>query len=145
MSFWYLQFSQKTNKKIKLYCHITSRLVFLLEGLKTSKFPFKINWPLAGRSKKAPTMLIFTIFLWKAHRFKWKMLKTLLLSFGIKKTILFSIFRWLPSWFKHWKNLFPSRVLIRIESLPSSFEFKQDQIETFGRFKQYQSQKYNST
>ena len=49
MSFWYLQFSQKTNKKIRLYYYgISSRIVFVrfLGELKTQKRHFEINWPL---------------------------------------------------------------------------------------------------
>ena len=52
MSFWYLQFSQKTNKKIRLYYYGTSsRIVFVrfLKELKTPKRHFEINWPLVPR------------------------------------------------------------------------------------------------
>ena len=58
MSFWYLQFSQKPNKKIRLYYYGTSiRIVFvrLLGELKTPKRHFEINWPLAGNPSKAET------------------------------------------------------------------------------------------
>ena len=51
MSFWYLQFSQKTNKKIWLYYYGTSsRIVFVrfLGELKISKRRFEINWPLVS-------------------------------------------------------------------------------------------------
>jgi hypothetical protein len=47
--FWYLQFFQKTNKKIRLYYDGTSsRIIFVrfLEELKTKKRHFEINWPL---------------------------------------------------------------------------------------------------
>ena len=49
MSFWYLQFSQKTNKKIWPYCYGTSsQIVFVcfLGELKKPKGHFEINWPL---------------------------------------------------------------------------------------------------
>ena len=50
MSFWYLQFSQKTNKKIRLHYYGSIKLncfhSFLGE-LKTPKRHFEINWPLA--------------------------------------------------------------------------------------------------
>ena len=50
MSFWYLQFSQKTNEKIRLnYYGTSSRIVFVcfLGELKIPKRHFEINWPLA--------------------------------------------------------------------------------------------------
>ena len=49
MSFWYLQFSQKTNKKIRLYYYgISSWIVFIrfLGELKSPKRHLEINWPL---------------------------------------------------------------------------------------------------
>ena len=49
MSFWYLQFSQKINKKFWIYYYGTSsRIVFVLflGELKTPKRHFEINWPL---------------------------------------------------------------------------------------------------
>ena len=49
MSFWYVQFSQKTNEKSRLYYYGTSsRIVFVcfLGELKTLKRHFEINWPL---------------------------------------------------------------------------------------------------
>ena len=49
MSFWYLIFSQKTNKKIQFYYYgTTSRIVFVrfLGELKTPKWHFEINWPI---------------------------------------------------------------------------------------------------
>jgi hypothetical protein len=49
MSFWYLQFSQKTNENFWLYYYGTSsRIVFVrfLGELKTPKRHFEINWPL---------------------------------------------------------------------------------------------------
>jgi hypothetical protein len=54
MSFWYLQFSQKTNEKIQLYYYGTSsRIVFdrFLGELKTPKIHFEINSPLADKIK----------------------------------------------------------------------------------------------
>ena len=47
--FWYLQFFQKTNKKIRRnYGGTSSRIIFVrfLEELKTKKRHFEINWPL---------------------------------------------------------------------------------------------------
>ena len=47
--FWYLQFFQKTNKKIRRYYDGTSsRIIFVrfLEELKTKKRHFEIHWPL---------------------------------------------------------------------------------------------------
>ena len=52
MSFWYFQFSHKTNEKIQLYCYGTSRqIVFVrfLGELETPRRHFEINWPL-GRN-----------------------------------------------------------------------------------------------
>ena len=49
MSFWCLQFSQKTNKKIRLYYYSTSsRVVFVrfLGELKAPSRQFEINWAL---------------------------------------------------------------------------------------------------
>ena len=49
MSFWYLQFSQKTNEKIQLHYYGTSsRIVFVrfLGELKIPKRHFEVNWPL---------------------------------------------------------------------------------------------------
>ena len=49
MYFWYLQFSQKTSKKIRLYYYGTSSwidFVRFLGELKTPKRHFEINWPL---------------------------------------------------------------------------------------------------
>ena len=49
MSFWYLQFSQKLNEKIRLYYNGTSSwivFVHFLGELKTPKRHFEINWPL---------------------------------------------------------------------------------------------------
>ena len=49
MSFWYLQLSQKTNEKIRLYYYGTSSrivLVRFLGELKTPKRHFEMNWPL---------------------------------------------------------------------------------------------------
>ena len=56
MSFWYLQFSQKTNEKIRLYYYGTSsRIVFVrfLGELKTPKRHFEINWPLASQLSRS--------------------------------------------------------------------------------------------
>ena len=54
MSFWYLQFFQKTNKNIRLYYYGSSSwIVFdhFLGELKTPKSAFEINWPLAWSLK----------------------------------------------------------------------------------------------
>ena len=54
MYFWNLQFSQKTNEKIRLYYYGTSSwIVFVrfLGELKTPKRHFEIDWPLACKSK----------------------------------------------------------------------------------------------
>ena len=61
MSFWYLQFSQKTNEKIWLYYYGTQveLFLFLFGELKTPKRHFEINWPLGDKSKTALTILIF--------------------------------------------------------------------------------------
>jgi hypothetical protein len=51
MSLWYLQFSRKTNKKIRLYYYGTSSpilFVRFLGELKTPKIHFEINWPLSS-------------------------------------------------------------------------------------------------
>ena len=49
MSFRYLQFSQKMNKKIQLYYHGTSSWIVFVRFLGELKMPkrhFEINWPL---------------------------------------------------------------------------------------------------
>jgi hypothetical protein len=62
-SLWYLQFSQKTNEKIRLYYYgIPQGELFSFvfwEKLKTPKRHFKINRPLAGsnQSDRAPSWL----------------------------------------------------------------------------------------
>ena len=55
MSFSYLQFSQKANEKIRLHYYGTSSwIVFVrfLGVLKTPKWHFEINWPLALKNDK---------------------------------------------------------------------------------------------
>ena len=55
MSFCYLRFFQKTNKKNRLnYYGTSSRIVFVrfLEELKTPKRHFEINWPLVKFSEE---------------------------------------------------------------------------------------------
>ena len=74
MSFWYLQFSQKTNEKIRLYYYGTSsRIVFVrfLGELKTPKRHFEINWPLVLSRisvkclfRKNEPELVGTLFSW---------------------------------------------------------------------------------
>ena len=51
MSFWYLHFSQKTNKKVQLYYYNTSSLIVFIRflgELKTPKRHFEINWTLVS-------------------------------------------------------------------------------------------------
>ena len=62
MSFWCLHFSQKTNKKIRLYYHRTSsQIVFvcLLGELNTPKRHFEINSPLLWYLKLNYFLFIF--------------------------------------------------------------------------------------
>ena len=70
MSFWYLQFSQKPNEKVRLYYYVTSsRIVFVrfLGELKTPKRHFEINWPLEYRKTrpKSPSVsFLLDVFCW---------------------------------------------------------------------------------
>ena len=71
MSFWYLQFSQKSEKKIDFTTttyDTSSRIVFVhfLGELKTQKRHFEINWPLVvDRSKKDEDLDSANIFFYK--------------------------------------------------------------------------------
>ena len=111
MSFWYLQFSQKTNEKIPLYFFSTlSQIVFVhfLGELKTPKRHFEINWPLTKyKSYKYKTCALSSRLEKKA--------KGNNCTFGVKKP-------W-NVWINRWKTKLYSKCVLTFKKKrhPASF------------------------
>ena len=81
MSFWFLQFTQKTNENNSTWGTIVAKSIFFVE-LKIPKRHFEINWPLGGRQcQKCPKCLtVFRLIFQNLSKHVWHSWKKALFS-----------------------------------------------------------------